>query len=129
TPQVPDTHGITISPLGRVPSAVRLPFMAFIGLLFVLTAGLLAIACSNVAGMLMARATARRREIATRLAIGASRGQLAAQLLTETVVLFGVAVMVAAPLAFWLMSLLRAFVPAAPVPLHLDLALDLRTLG
>ncbi len=129
TPQVPDTHGITVSPLGRVPSAVRLPFMAFIGLLFVLTTGLLAIACSNVAGMLMARATTRRREIATRLAIGASRGQVAAQLLTETVVLFGVAVLIAAPLTFWLMSMLRAFIPALPMPLHLDLTLDLRSLG
>jgi predicted permease len=129
TPQVPDSHGITVTSSGRVPAMVRMPFQAFIGLLFVLTAGLLAIACSNAAGMLMARATARRREIATRLAIGATRGHLLAQLTTESVVLFGLAVVVAAPLAMWLMALLRAFVPALPFPVQIDLAIDLRSIG
>lgn len=129
TPQVPESHGIAVTSTGRVPAAIRLPFTAFIGLLFVLTVGLLAIACSNVAGMLMARATARRREMATRLAIGASRGHLIAQLVTESVVLFSLAVLVAIPLALWLMALLRTFVPALPVPLQLDLAIDIRSMG
>jgi len=129
TPQVPESHGIVVASSGRVPAMVRMPFAAFIGLLFVLTAGLLAIACSNVAGMLLARATARRREIATRLAIGATRGHLIAQLTTESVILFGLAVLVAAPLAVWLMALLRAFVPALPFPVQIDLAIDLRSMG
>jgi predicted permease len=128
-PTLPEHHGIALSATGRVPPAVRLPFAAFVSVLFVLTAGLLTIACSNVAGMLMARATARRREIATRLAIGASRGQIVAQLVTETVVLFGLAVLVAVPLAAWLMAVLQSYVPALPVPLALDLAVDLRALG
>lgn len=129
TPAVPESYGISVTATGRVPAVIRVPFTAFIGLLFVLAAGLLAIACSNVAGMLMARATARRREIATRLAIGASRGQLIAQLVTETVVLFVLAVVVAAPMALWLMALLQGMLPALPVPLQLELALDIRTLG
>lgn len=129
TPQVPERYGISVTATGRVPAMIRMPFTAFIGLLFVLTVGLLAIACSNVAGMLMARATARRREMATRLAIGASRGHLIAQLITESVVLFSLAVLVAIPLAIWLMALLRTFVPALPVPLQIDLVIDSRSMG
>lgn len=125
-PGVSEQHGIAAVQTARVPSGLRAPFSAFIGLLFVLAAGLLAIASSNVAGMLLARATARRREMATRLAIGASRGQVIAQLLTETVVLFGLAVAAAAPLAWVFMGLLRSMLPTLPVPLHVELAVGTR---
>ena len=128
TPAVPAAHGILAVRSGRVPPPVRLPFSAFAGLLFVLTTGLLAIACSNVAGMLLARSAARRREMATRLAIGASRRRLLGQMLIETLVLFGAAGLAALPIAVWLTGALRSFVPALPMPVALDLSVSLRGL-
>jgi predicted permease len=127
-PAVPAAHGILAVRSGRVPPPVRLPFSTFAGLLFVLTTGLLAIACSNVAGMLLARSAARRREMATRLAIGASRGRLLGQMLIETSVLFGAAGLAALPIAVWLTSALRSFVPALPMPVALELSVSLRGL-
>ena len=103
-------------PSARVPGEFRGPVAAFVGVLFALTLIVLAIACSNVASMLLARAITRRREIATRLAVGAGRGHLVAQLLTETAALFLLAAVASVALAWWMVAFLQSFMPTLPVP-------------
>jgi predicted permease len=91
-----------------------------------LTAGglVLVLACTNLASLLLARVSDRRKEIALRLALGSSRGRLVRQLLTETVLLALLGGTAGLLLAGWTLSLVTRFQPPLPVPITLDLGLD-----
>jgi predicted permease len=102
-----------------VPIAAGL--MAVVGLV-------LLIACANVASMLLARASSRHKEIGIRLAIGASRGRLMRQLVTEAVVLSLLGAAGGTLLAWWITSVVASLSLPLPIPLAFDLRIDGRVL-
>jgi len=85
------------------------------------SAALLSIACVNLANLLMSRGIARGREVAVRVAIGAGRGRLAAQFLTESLVLAGVGAVAGLALAVPAMRLLARLAPETMGPVRLTL--------
>ena len=88
----------------------------------------LLIACANVANLLLARATAREREIGIRAALGAGRWRLVRQLLAESVILSAIATALSVVLAWWAIGLLKNAMPEG-VPRVAAIALDLRVLA
>ena len=102
-----------------VPYAVG--FMAVVGLV-------LLIACLNVASMLLARASGRQREIGVRIAIGAGRGRLIRQLITETIVLALIGAAAGTALAYGMTRAAAAISLPSPIPFTFNLHIDARVL-
>ena len=98
-------------------------------LLLAIAGAVLLIACTNIANLLLALNDSRRREIAMRVALGASRGRLLRQLVTEYAVLAVVGVAGALVLAQWLITLVPALMPDIGFPLGFDFRIDHRVLA
>jgi predicted permease len=120
------TLDLTAAPAGY--SVLRQDLSRPLWVLFAATAVLLALACLNVAGLFLARGSARHREISTRLALGASRGRIGRQLLTDSVLLAfagGLLGVVIAPIA---VRALIAFLPHNTAATDLQGNIDMRLL-
>jgi predicted permease len=120
---------IGVMPAGRGLNDLREQFSTSLLLLMGMVGLVLLIACANVAGLLMARASARQKEIAVRLSLGASRGRVIRQLLAESVLLALIGGFAGLLVSFWASSTLVRLLGSGKNPIYLPAGVDTRVLA
>src|SRR5215471_15925963 len=109
-------------------SELRSRFSKPLYVLMAISGTVLLIACANIAGLLIARGTARRKEIAVRLALGASRKQVVGELMIESLMISAAAATLGLGLGVWLDRTLLQFLPTDDAQVTITAALDSRVL-
>jgi predicted permease len=127
--QMPDDSTLAADSGAQGENDTRRQYAKSLRILMGLAGLVLAAACANVANLLLARGAARRREIALRLALGASRGRIVRQLLAESLLLASAGAALGTVLAWLTRDLLLALRPFGNIQVVLDLPLDARVLS
>ncbi|MBS1876855.1 MAG: ABC transporter permease [Acidobacteria bacterium] len=124
TPAADRDSGFVMEVAGSLPPRQRAAVIAFLASLSAVSLMVLAIACVNVTNLSLARAAVRRREMAMRVALGASRGPLLRQMLTESILLSFGGGLLGVFASHWAARALSVFHMAAPVPLDTSIAVS-----
>jgi macrolide transport system ATP-binding/permease protein len=125
-PSINEGRRIVLETPGLFGGTLRGAVLGFAGVLMLVVAFVLLLACTNLANLLLARAADRRKEIAVRLALGASRRRLIGQLMTESMMLALASGVLGLLLAYWLVGLAVSVKPPVDVPMMIDLRIDYR---
>ena len=119
----------TLLPLWKSPYGGQSIMLPVLATLLAVCIFVLLIVSANVANLLLSRAAGRQKEMAVRLAIGASRARIIRQLMVESMTLAGAGGMLGLILSFWGLELLRFFMPPTHLPVFFTFSHDIQTLG
>ena len=126
--QFPDSHqgsvNVGVFPLWRGPGGANAYIYKLLAMLMAIAGVVLLLACANVANLLLVRSVSRRKEMAIRLSVGASRWRLVRQLFLESLLIAIAGGALAMLITLWTATTFTRFIPPSGIPLSLDVHVD-----